>query len=62
MASAGGAHEAAYLVEITLAYALSRNVELQAYCGHAFGQAVVRNGFPRDHELTYGFLESTLTF
>lgn len=59
---AGGAHETAYQIELTLTYTVSRNLELQAYTGHAFGQAVVRNGFPRDHELTYGFLEGTLTF
>ena len=59
---AGGAHETAYVVELTLDYTVSRNLALQAYTGHAFGQAVVRNGFPRDHELTYGFLEGTLTF
>jgi hypothetical protein len=29
-----------------------RNVELSAYCGHAFGQGVVRKGFPLDHRLT----------
>ena len=52
----------AYVVELTLTYALSRNVELQAYCGHALGQQVVSKGFPRDDDLTYGFLEGTLTF
>jgi hypothetical protein len=60
--AAGGAHEVAYQIEGTVAYALSRNIELQAYCGHAFGQAVVRKGFPLDHDLTYGFVETTLTF
>ncbi|MEO6028096.1 MAG: alginate export family protein, partial [Candidatus Binatia bacterium] len=59
---AGGAHDTAYVVELTLTYALSRNVELQTYCGHAFGESVVRNGFPRDQHLTYGFVEGTLTF
>jgi len=59
---AGGAHETAYVVELTLTYAVSRNVELQAYCGHAFGQQVVSKGFPRDDDLTYGFLEGTVTF
>jgi hypothetical protein len=59
---AGGAHETAYVVELTLAYTVSRNVELQAYCGHAFGQRVVSKGFPRDRDLTYGFIEGTLTF
>jgi hypothetical protein len=45
-----------------LTYALSRNVELQTYCGHAFGGSVVRHGFPRDQDLTYGFVAGTLTF
>ncbi len=59
---AGGAHETAYVVELTLTYTVSRNLELQTYCGHAFGQGVVDNGFPRDRDLTYGFVEGTLTF
>jgi hypothetical protein len=59
---AGGAHETAYVVELTLTYTVSRNVELHTYCGHAFGQHVVSKGFPRDDDLTYGFLEGTLTF
>lgn len=59
---AKGAHETAYVIEATLTYTVSRNVELSGYCGHAFGQQVVRNGFPLDHELTYGFVEGTLTF
>jgi hypothetical protein len=60
--SAGGAHDTAYVVELTLTYTVNRNLELQAYCGNAFGQGVVRNGFPRDQELTYGFVEATVTF
>jgi hypothetical protein len=60
--AAAGSHETAYVIELTLAYALSRNLELQTYCGHAFGQSVVKHGFPRDQELTYGFVEGTLTF
>ena len=59
---AGGSHETAYVIEATVTYTLSRNVELSAYCGHAFGQGVVRKGFPLDHELTYGFVEGTVTF
>jgi hypothetical protein len=60
--AAGGSHETAYVIEATVTYTLSRNVELSAYCGHAFGQGVVQKGFPRDHELTYGFVEGTVTF
>jgi len=59
---AAGAREVAYVVAWTVGYALSGNVDLQAYVSHAFGQAAVRNGFPRDHDLTYGFLEATLSF
>jgi hypothetical protein len=59
---AGGASSTAYVLEQTLTYTLSRNVELQGYVGHAFGQGVVENGFPTDDDLTYGFLEVNLTF
>jgi hypothetical protein len=59
---AGGASDTAYVIEQTVTYTVSRNLELQAYVGHAFGQGVVENGFPVDDELTYGFVEWTLTF
>jgi len=59
---AGGKHETAYQLELTLTYTVSRNLELSTYVGHAFGQAVVRNAFLRDSELTYGFVEGTVTF
>ena len=59
---AGGADNTAYVIEQTVTYTVSRNVELQGYAGHAFGQGVVENGFPTDDDLTYGFLEVTLTF
>ena len=54
--------ETAYVVEGTLIYTVSRNLELQGYCGHAFGQGVVRHGFPHDQGLTYGFVEATVSF
>jgi hypothetical protein len=59
---AGGSHETAYVVEATVTYTVTRNLELQGYCGHAFGQGVVRQGFPHDQDLTYGFVEGTVSF
>jgi hypothetical protein len=58
---AGGDDDTAIVLEQTLTYTVSRNVDLHGYVGHAFGGDVVDNGFPSDGDLTYGFLEATLT-
>jgi hypothetical protein len=59
---AGGSHETATVLEASASYTVSRNLDVAAYCGHAFGHAVVRHGFPRDTDLTYGYVEGTLAF
>lgn len=59
--AAGGAREVAYVTSLSLVYPVVPHLELQGYVSHAFGQSVVRNGFPRDSDLTYGFIEATLS-
>lgn len=59
---AGGARDVAYAMNLSVGYALMENLDLQGYVSHAFGQRVVRNSFPHAHDLTYGFVEATLSF
>lgn len=59
--AAGGHHDLANFVDVSLAQAITPRVQAAVYYGHAFGGSAVEAQFPGSDQLDYGYLELTLT-
>jgi hypothetical protein len=60
-APANRRHHLAQLVDLSATYAVTKNVTLGGYYGHAFGGGVVGQSFV-GNDLDYGFVEMTLKY
>ena len=60
--AAGGDRQVGYVAEMAVSWKPLPILELAAYYGHAFGGAVVENGFPGRDDIDYGFVETTIAF
>lgn len=58
---ANGENELAYLVDVTVAWQPTRNVRLDGYYGHGFGQGIVNTNFVTN-DLDYAYVELNLMF